>query len=247
MFRMDTAKIDIDMRLDRAGERGVVTGRGSARLEYGAFPILERARAPLGRYGLSPPPEQANGPATVDVMLSGAGWSFTRARGTVPGCEAIGDVRVGFDASLDGALVVTLGEELLARSAVLVVPSMLAGRLTVPVRIGGTLGAPRVDADLAACLGRFVSDNRVTALFSEAASDVMTILTGREAPRPPPPSSPLHPPVATPPARDPRTEDELMRELVCIGRGLGRDRRAPRRAPPWRRSSSHRLTLGPEF
>ena len=128
----------LDLRFDRVGASGAVTGLGQARLDDGVFPVLERSRAPLGRYGISPPLPHASGPATLVIGLSHLGWSFSEARGAVPGCEAIGAVRVAFDGSIDGALVVTLSEALLASSAVLVVPSLLADRLTVPVSIGGT-------------------------------------------------------------------------------------------------------------
>jgi hypothetical protein len=198
------------MRFDRQGEAGVVTGHGQARLDDAAFPLLARERAALAKYGIAPPAENATAPATLVIDLGERGWSLTQARGAVPGCEAAGDVHAAFDGTLEGALVVTLGEELLASSAVLVVPSILAEKLTLPVRIGGTLAHPRIDADLGACLGRFVTDNRVTQLFSEAASDVVSLFTGREAtrPAPPPPTPPTN-------VQSARTDDELLRELAA--------------------------------
>ena len=213
-------RLALDLRFDRAGADealipgsapGSTIGRGQARLDDAMFPVLERSRAALGRYGISPPPQQASGPAALVIGMGHLGWSFTQAHGAVPGCEATGDVRVSFDGALDGVLVVTLGEELLSSSAALVVPSLLADRLTVPVTIAGTIARPHIHADLGACFGSFVTDNRVTALFSEAASDVVSLLTGRdpERPRAPPP------PLAPPPAPPPRHEDALMRELAA--------------------------------
>lgn len=209
-------RLALDMRFDRQGEDGPVWGRGQARLDEGAFPVLARSRAALGRYGISPPPENASAPATVNIGLHPGGWSFMQAHGAVPGCEASGDIHASFDGAVDGALVVTLSEELLASSAVLVVPSILAERLTLPVRISGPIAHPRIDADLGSCLGRFMTDNRVTALFSEAASDVVSLFTGREPTRPSaaPPVTPAPPPNSMVHAR---SEDALMRELVASG------------------------------
>jgi hypothetical protein len=210
-------RLSAEMRFERSGVDGPVTGRGRARLDEGAFPVLARARPALGRYGLTPPAERAVGPATLSIALGQLGWSFSDIRGAVPGCAAIGDVRIGFDGSVDGALVVTLGRELLASSAVLVVPSILAEHLTIPVSLGGTLARPKVDADLGACLGRFVTDNRVTAMFSEAASDVVSLFTGRAPSKPAPPLPSDAPPVQERPGVEPQADDALLREVVAAG------------------------------
>jgi hypothetical protein len=208
-------RLALDMRFDRQGTAGPVVGRGQAQLDEAAFPVLARSKPALAKYGIAPPAENAVAPATLMIGLDPVGWSFTQARGAVPGCEASGDIRVAFDGTMNGALVVTLGEELLASSAVLVVPSILAEKLTLPVRIGGTITQPHIDADLGACLGRFVTDNRVTEFFSEAASDVVSLFTGRGPTRPPPPQ----PPAAMAPqhVHHAQDEDALLRELVASG------------------------------
>ena len=218
LAQMARGSLAVDLRFDRQAA-GPVTGRGDLRLDAGAFPILARSKAALGRYGLVPPAETAIAPATCVIFLHERGWSFCDARAAVPGCEATGRVDVGTDGTLDGALVVTLGDELLASRALTLLPALLAERLTVPVRITGSAARPHIHADLAACFGNLVTDNRVSAIFSEAASDVVSLFTGKEPARAPPAAAP-------PPAMDPSpqgvrgdavVEDELIRDLVASG------------------------------
>jgi hypothetical protein len=185
--------------------------------------VLARSRASLAKYGLAAPAENAIAPATCSIYLHERGWSFCDARAAVPGCEAAGRVDVGTDGMLDGGLVVTLGHELLDRSAVTVLPSLLAEHLTVPVRITGGAARPHIHADLAACFGNLVTDNRVSALLSEAASDVASLFTGRDAPRPEaaqpaPPPRVMHPdPYGVSARGDAAEEDALLRDLVAAG------------------------------
>lgn len=179
--RFVTGRLEGAIRIDR--KDGALSGKGSLVLGDAEFPVLERARGELGRYGLPPPPTRANAPATVDIALSDAGLSLQRLRASVAGCAAAGEVTVGADGALAGALTVTLDEEYLSSSAVLVLPAVLAERLTVPVKIGGTAREPTIDADLASCFGRFVTDNRVSAFVSDAAQEVASLFGSRPPPR----------------------------------------------------------------
>ena len=85
-------------------------------------------------------------------------------------------------------------------------------KLTLPVRFRGTLAQPIVDTDLAACLGRFVTDNKVSNFVSHAVDDVMGAIMGKPAPpAPPPPAAPAAP------APKPYDEEAFMRELIAQG------------------------------
>ncbi len=59
---------------------------------------------------------------------------------------------------MGGALVVKLGAEWLEKSKLTLLPSLLADKLVVPVRITGAASRPHVDADLASCFGTLLSD-----------------------------------------------------------------------------------------
>jgi hypothetical protein len=212
--------VALDLQLDRQGA-GPLTGRGDLCLDAGTFPLLARSKPLLHKYGLAAPAENAIAPATCTIHLNERGWSFCDARAAVPGCQATGRVDVGTDGVLDGGLVVTLSHELLDRSAVTVLPSLLAEHLTVPVRITGSAAHPQIHADLAACFGNLLSDNRVSAILSGAAADVASLFTGKAPPAPPPasaPPRPMHPdPYGAGARGDAAEEDALLRDLVASG------------------------------
>ncbi|HSO40174.1 MAG TPA: hypothetical protein VLT33_46930, partial [Labilithrix sp.] len=216
-------RLAVDMRFDREGASPrPTTGSGALRLEDGVFPLLLRAKAPLEKYGLALPAQSASAPATCSIVLHERGWSFGDVSAAVPGCATTGRVDLTTDGALDGALVVKLGQELLEKSAVTLLPSLLAEHLVVPVRITGAASRPHVDADLAACFGRLLSDNRVSTLLSEAAGGVASLFTGKEAPRAagaePGPSAVLAPdPYGAGARGDAAAEDALIRALVAAG------------------------------
>jgi hypothetical protein len=173
-----------ELRVDRVEDR--FFGRGEMRLLDGAFPALRLARAPLARYGLTPPPELAIAPATATIDLAPSGVRFGSIAAAVRGLAAEGEVRIGAGGALEGDVVVTIGEELLRSSAVLVLPAVLTEHLTLPVAISGTAPAPIIHADLGACLGRFAVENRVT----DFVTNVVEVITGRAAQPSAPPAPP---------------------------------------------------------
>ncbi len=208
-------RLALDMRFDQRGT-APSSCRGSARLDDGAFPALALAAPSLSPYGLRPPNERATAPATLDFVLAEHGCVVSNVVAAVAGCEARGDANIGWSGTIDASFVVALGEAYLAASTVLVVPAILTERLTLPVRIDGPLASPAFHADLAACLGRFMTDNRVSTFVGEAAAEVVSLLTGRA---PPPPSSAWPAPgwVAPPDARTSEADSPLARELAAHG------------------------------
>jgi len=60
------------------------------------------------------------------------GWTFADVVAAVPGCATTGRVDVANDGTVGGALVVKLGAELLEKSKLTLLPSLLAGKLVVP-------------------------------------------------------------------------------------------------------------------
>jgi hypothetical protein len=88
----------------------------------------------------------------------------------------------------------------------LVVPKVLAERLTLPIRVAGSIAKPVVKADLGACLGRFARDNRVSAFVTGAVEEVAFLL-GKE---PPPPSEP------SPPRERTRAHEDVAARLRSL-------------------------------
>lgn len=153
-----------------------LSGHGMLRLESPAYPVLENARPALHKYGLVPPPTRGIVPATATIELASDGIHILDLRAAVTGCSVTGEALVGFAGSLRAAATVTLEDDFLASSPMLVVPKVLAERLTLPVRIGGTIAAPVVKADLGACLGKLARDNRVSAFVTGAVEEVALLL-----------------------------------------------------------------------
>jgi hypothetical protein len=203
-------RLSADLHIERAGE-GPVIGRGHARLDAPSYPVLALASSALRRYGLPAPDPRGAAPATTTIALDASGWAFRDVFAAVPGCAALGDLLVRKDGSVDGAFVVTLDEEYLATSALLVIPGVLAETLTMPVRITGPLANPVVDADLGTLLGRFVTENRVTDLVTDAAEGVVSLFTGREPKEPPARGAPK----GAPPAPAPLPEDPILAGIVA--------------------------------
>ena len=189
-----TGRLALDLRVAN-GE-----GSGALRLTDGVFPVLARGQAPLAKVGLRLPSETASAPATCSIGLSARGWTFDEVYAAVPGCIARGRLDVDPAGTLDGALTVALGKELLETSTM---TSLLTERLTIPVRITGGASAPVVDADLAATFGSFMTSNRVAAVFRSKESVA-------------PPAAPVVDllPLAT---RDPSHEAVAMRAWVTAG------------------------------
>jgi hypothetical protein len=165
-------------------------GGGRAVLEDAFYPVLVKTREALGKYGLEPPHPRADGPATADLVVDAGGIALKTLRASVPGCVATGDVRVARDGRLDGSISVVVDEEYLGSSAVLVIPAVLTERLTIPVRIVGTVREPKIDADLAACFGSFMTENRVSAFVSDAVEEVSSLFGGARPARSQPPAPP---------------------------------------------------------
>ena len=163
------------MRFEQKSDRDPMRGRGHVQLDDAAFPFLSQSRAELKKYGLVPPSEEAIEPTTMNVELDDRGFAFHRIRAAVRGASASGDVRVNADGSLLGYLTVMLEEDYLRSSAILVLPRVLAERLTLPVRVKGTLTQPIIDADLAACLGKFLTENKVSSFFVSAVEEAAAL------------------------------------------------------------------------
>ena len=145
----------------RAGEH--VIGDGSIVLRDGAFPVLDRIGPMLDRYGLVPPQQEATAPATATLRATASGFLVEDIVVALPGATARGSVGVSHERALEGAIEVTVADEYLKKSKLLTLPRVFVDRLAVPIKIGGTLDAPSISAEVGSTLGRALVDNRMTA------------------------------------------------------------------------------------
>lgn len=191
-----------------------LTGRGRAQLDDPSYPVIALSAPSLKRYGLPAPEATGVSPATTTIAIDAWGIAFRHVHAEVPGIHADGDITVRTDGSTDGAFVVTLGPAYLASSPLLSLPSAFAETLTLPVRIVGPLARPKIDADLTTCLGRFVTENRVTDIVTDAAEGVVSLFTGRDPPSVPERTS-SHPSAPRPAApTEPTAPDAILAGLV---------------------------------
>jgi hypothetical protein len=158
-----------------------VRASGEVRLDDAAFPALELVRPALARYGLRPPPEEARGPATAILRSSEWGLTLEAVAVDLVGAIARGSIGASWSRAVEGRAEVTLEEDYLRSSGVLALPGVLTTRLVAPIRIDGTLEAPRVHAELGESLGRFLKDNRVSAFVASAVEEAQILLGGQPA------------------------------------------------------------------
>jgi hypothetical protein len=140
---------------------------GEVHVEDATIPALDLVRPQLARYGLRPPNEDTTAPITAKVVGTDWGLTLRDVRVDLHGATVRGEIGVSLERALDGHAEVTLEEEYLRTSKLLTLPRVLADRLVIPVRVEGSLSTPRIHASLSSSLGRFLKENRLSALFSD--------------------------------------------------------------------------------
>lgn len=145
-----------------AVERAKVKAEGGITIAEPRY-LFVRALAPnLARFGLPRVPSRGRGPLSLRVALVREDLIVDRIACALDGVEVSGNVRARLDdGRLDGALTLHVQGSYLAKSPLLTVPAALAGRVIVPVTIGGTTTAPVIDTNAWAILEALLVDNRV--------------------------------------------------------------------------------------
>ena len=134
--------------LHKGGAGADLEARGDVVLDEAAFPVIDRARPALERYGLRPPNEDATGPAVATVTLDGRGVYASDISVSLHGAAVRGDVGMTNERALVGKIEIVLEEEYLRTSKVLTLPRVLGERLVIPVRIAGTTQKADIHAEL---------------------------------------------------------------------------------------------------
>jgi hypothetical protein len=149
-----------ELRFEGRGD-APVGARGQLALS-GPLYLVTRALAPrLDRYGLPRVRSRGRGPLSARLRFEGGVLHVESLAAAVEGVELAGDVRLGLDGAIGGTVVVHLLEAYLGQSALLAIPAALAGRVTVPVELGGTVSAPEIRTDGWQILEALLTRNRV--------------------------------------------------------------------------------------
>jgi hypothetical protein len=197
-------RLHAEMRVASAAADGQMHGRGALRLAHASYPALGELAPLLARYGLPVPDLAGAGDATANVVLGRRRVSFLDA--VVPTADATvtGSLSLDFAAVMQGRFDVRVAHSYLRRSKLLVLPSVFAEQIHVPVTLSGPASALSVDADVMRTLGRFVEKNRLTEMFDDAVDDVMSLVTGGKRASPLPAATPASDDASTgaAPARD---------------------------------------------
>ena len=167
-------------RLPRAGE--LVRGRAKASLALAHAPgsppvgdidvyifdphflLLRRARPALARFGLPLPDPRGTAPARLRARLDARGVHVLELSAQIAAGRIEGALDLDPEGALDGRARATVRRAWLERSALLELPAALAGDVTVPLLVAGSLAEPRVRADLPALVERWLGPDVARAL-----------------------------------------------------------------------------------
>jgi hypothetical protein len=170
---------------------------GDVVLDEAAFPVIDRARPALSRYGLRPPNEDATGPAVASIRLDPAGIHLSDVAVDLHGATVRARVDVSPLRVLDGHVEIVLEEEYLRTSKLLTLPRVLGERLVIPINVRGTTEKPDIHAELGQTLGQFLRDTKVGDFITSAVEEAQLFFTSSKR-RTMTPPKPTDAPIAKP-------------------------------------------------
>lgn len=188
-------------------EEGKIEAHGDIVLDEAAFPVIDRARPALSRYGLRPPNEDATGPAVASIQIDKAGIHVRDVAVDLHGANVRARVDVNALRVLDGHVEIILEEEYLRTSKLLTLPRVLGERLVIPINVRGTTEKPDIHAELGQTLGQFLRDTKVGDFITSAVEEAQLFFTSSKRRTMTPPK-----PVEAPPVK-PNWESELRGEV----------------------------------
>lgn len=147
---------------------GAIGGEGTAHLSEPSYPLVRHAERQLAGVGLPLPRPRGTTPLTCTLVFSDSHATVDDLEASIEGTAVRGRGRVGYDGSLHGDASARLAGAYLAKSPLFVIPASIAGGITVPVRIRGTLEQPRLAADVAAALRDKLGAAEISSALSGA-------------------------------------------------------------------------------
>jgi hypothetical protein len=165
-----------EVRLGYASKAFAAFGR--ARVVEPDYVALAGAGEKLARYGLTAPSTRGVGPVEGMVSVRDRVARAESITARLDGIDVEGDVQVGFDGALEGALRAHLLQRYLRRSVLLAIPAALAERVVIPVTFSGTVHEPRVSADLVHTLDDFLENTAIGTAVANVVDEVWNVIGG---------------------------------------------------------------------
>lgn len=151
-----------EVRLDRHGFGDApLSARGEITVADPRYLAARDLTEQLARFGLPRLRTTGRGPLTARVRLAHRELFVDALRAAVEGVDLAGDVRASLDGRLDGRVTVDLSAAYLSASPLLAVPAAIAGRVTIPVTLAGTVSAPEIRTDARAILDELMGRSRI--------------------------------------------------------------------------------------
>ncbi|MBI3891291.1 MAG: hypothetical protein HY303_07145 [Candidatus Wallbacteria bacterium] len=154
-----------------------LTGTGELLLSEPDYLLVRRATETLAGYGLPLPRSRGTGTCRCAVTLAGERIELSAIRGNLEGIGFDGELAFTWAGSVDGTIRVHLESSYLSRSTMLALMAM-AGSVTIPILVRGSVSQPIVSADVAAALDRFVDSTPVGDALSRAQDELWNLLDG---------------------------------------------------------------------
>jgi hypothetical protein len=124
--------------------------------------LAVRALAPtLARYSLPRVRSRGRGPLAASLRLERDTLHVDTFTAAVEGVDVSGAARIGLDGRLGGNVQLLVHDVYLAQSPLFLVPAAFAGKVAVPVELGGTVMDPALRADARAVLEKILVKNRL--------------------------------------------------------------------------------------
>lgn len=168
-----------ELRFERDGPpyRPII-GRGGTQLGDPTYFFAKKLAPMLERYGLPAIRPRGRGPLQARLVLGPGELLVESLQAAADGIEVGGDVRVGRDGRLAGRIAVHLLEEYLRQSVMLALPAAVAGRVTIPVDLGGTVSAPEIRTDAMEILEGLLARNRVNDVVKGVVDGILGAIPG---------------------------------------------------------------------
>jgi hypothetical protein len=151
-----------ELRFEHAGFEGAsLSAHGQITVAEPRYWVTRTLAEPLGRFGLPRIRSRGKGPLTARVRFAGETLTVESITAAVEGVTVGGDVALARDGRLAGRVVVQLSDGYLSQSPILVIPAVMANRVSIPVELGGTVADPEIRTDALAILEGLLADNRL--------------------------------------------------------------------------------------
>ena len=177
-----TGRLSGKLTFRRPAGKGL-SGKGQISLDKPVYPALNLAEPTLSKVGLRPPPIAGDEPALANLKGGPQGWILEGLGASVRGARVDGDLALKPGGGLLGALDVSLEDTYLRSSAMLRVPATMVGDVTLPVRLGGRITEPALEADLLGALDHMVQKSTIGRGIHRAVDTVMDGVLGERSPR----------------------------------------------------------------